>query len=367
MQPLNPSQYHTVAPLFQQQAHHTVLHTILSGQTPGHVYVDDLTSPTLGLAQFRHRVFPSGEPDRDAATKLAALLMDAVAENCRAAGVPLWRLAVSDPAWLPLLKKALARHQPIQENYQVFRYQITTPITPPTEPSSFTLKPVDAALLDQTFEGKTDLIEEMCSERESVEAFLDQSFGLSAFKDDALAGWCLSEYNFENRCEIGIATLPPHQRQGLARRMTLTFLEQARQKNFNTILWHCEKTNIASAKTARSAGFDLVEDQPVLIQYIDPAIHLGVLGNIQFHDEHYQEAIPYYQSALAEASPPDWVAWNGALAAAQTGDPDLAFDLLAQACASGFATRDRLEKTQHLAPLREDSRWQRLIDQLPAA
>jgi tetratricopeptide (TPR) repeat protein len=234
-------------------------------------------------------------------------------------------------------------------------------------PDGFTLQKVDKTLLAREFSGKADLLEELCSERESVEAFLNQSFGLAAFREEELAGWCLSEYNFENRCEVGIATMPPFQRQGLARAMTLTFLGLAQQNGLDTVLWHCDKTNLASQKTALSAGFDLVEDQPVLIQYIDPAIHLGVLGNIQFHNENYANALPYYQSALAEASPPDWVAWNGALAAAQTGDVDLAFDLLGQACESGFANHDRLERTRHLAPLRADARWQQLIDQLASA
>lgn len=364
MQKINPCNYQTVTALFEPQAFHTVLRTILTGQTPGQIYVDEGQPPSIGLAQCRHRVFLSGHPDPDAGPELGNLLMGAVAENCRRAGVPLWRLAVGDPAWLPILSEALADHNPIKEDYQVYRYRITEQIDSPASLERFTLEPVNAALLRRDFPGKAALVEEMCSERESVETFLDQSFGIAAFHGNGLAGWCLSEYNFENRCEIGIATHTPFRRRGLARHMTLTFIELARQKGLDTVLWHCEKSNIASSKTALSAGFELVEDQPVLIQYIEPAIHLGVLGINRYKEEDFAEALTLFESALAMASPPGWVAWNGTLAAAHLGDLDRAFDLLDHAIELGFTNLDRLEDTTELAALLEDPRWQQLMDQL---
>jgi hypothetical protein len=63
----------------------------------------------------------------------------------------------------------------------------------------------------------TDLVEsEMRSERASVADFLEKSFGFCALQGDVLASWCMSEYNADNRFEIGIATHPDHRRKGLA-------------------------------------------------------------------------------------------------------------------------------------------------------
>jgi hypothetical protein len=50
-------------------------------------------------------------------------------------------------------------------------------------------------MINFSFPGCEDLLEEMSSDRESVEAFLDNSFGVVALKEDPLAGWCHSEYN----------------------------------------------------------------------------------------------------------------------------------------------------------------------------
>jgi predicted acetyltransferase len=258
-------------PLFTPLQNHTVLKTIIAGVTPGHIYTDDLIHTTFAVAQFKHRVFLAGHPQESAAGELKRLILNEIRANCLAAGIPLMRLAVSDQDWLPILSDVLADHNPILTGYQVYQRQLNQKPENPDLPTDFSLRIVDQALVDSEFNGKNDLLEEMCSERKSVQAFLDHSFGIAAFKGSILAGWCLSEYNFQDRCEVGIATMPPYQRQGLAKAMTLAFLAQAYDRGIRTVLWDCNGSNIPSQKTALSAGFTLVEDQPVLILYfIDP-------------------------------------------------------------------------------------------------
>ncbi|MDY6868748.1 MAG: hypothetical protein SVT56_12765, partial [Chloroflexota bacterium] len=43
-----------------------------------------------------------------------------------------------------------------------------------------------------------------------------------------------------------------------------------------------------------------------------------------------------------------------------TGDTDQAFEHLRQSRETDFATLDRMEKSSHLVPLREDARWEEL-------
>jgi len=71
-------------------------------------------------------------------------------------------------------------------------------------PEGFELRQVNKALVYEAFDGKDALLEEMCLERESVNAFLDNSFGIVAFHGKKLAGWCLSEYNHKKRCETRV-------------------------------------------------------------------------------------------------------------------------------------------------------------------
>ena len=107
--------------------------------------------------------------------------------------------------------------------------------------------------------------EEMCSERASVEDFLARSFGICPVYENEIAGWCMSEYNVGDRCEIGIATTPTHQRKGIATLATWYFLAEAQRRGYRRVGWDCWARNEASAATARKAGFTLVEEYPAVV------------------------------------------------------------------------------------------------------
>lgn len=175
----------------------------------------------------------------------------------------------SSSNWIDLAASFLNEYRPVRIDYQCYRFQITSPIVKVYIPDGFQMVTVTQALVDRDFPGKEVLLEEMCSERESVDAFLRHSIGVVAFYNTRLAGWCLSEYNHETRCEVGIATAESHRRKGLAKAMTHELINLAYGNGIRTILWHCTKRNFPSARTALSAGFELVAESPVLIGYFE--------------------------------------------------------------------------------------------------
>jgi RimJ/RimL family protein N-acetyltransferase len=128
------------------------------------------------------------------------------------------------------------------------------------------LRAVDAALLAETGlarDGVDELMAEMCSERESVEAFLASSFGVCLDRGEEIVGWCLSEYDQPSRCEVGIEVREPYRRQGLGTLLATALVERAWAKGIEHIGWHCWARNVASGATARSAGFELVRNYSV--------------------------------------------------------------------------------------------------------
>jgi GNAT superfamily N-acetyltransferase len=347
---------------FELIPYHTALLSLMEGTTPGMIATDSLNSPSFVIAQCRHRVFLCGQPQSTAIEQISGFLLNTVLENCRQADVPFFRLTASSPEWIRGLEAAMSECAPILSNYQCYRMCLDdTPLPEPTLPDGFHLKKVTKTLVESKFEGKEDLLEEFCSERESVSAFLEHSFGLCAFKEDQLAGWCLSEYNFKNRCEVGIATMPPFQRKGLATGMTRAFLNQARQHQINTVLWHCYASNLGSKRTALSSGFTLRHEGPVLELYLDPAINLAVHCNICFSEKSYEEALSWYEQALDRDSVEAWMAWNAACAAAYLQRKDQAFNLLEKAIALGFVDLDHMTQSEHMTPLKSDPRWAIMI------
>jgi RimJ/RimL family protein N-acetyltransferase len=102
----------------------------------------------------------------------------------------------------------------------------------------------------------------MCSERPTVQDFLAKSFGVCLSRGDEIVGWCLSEYNCADRCEVGIEIVEPYQRRGLGTLLSLALVEMALSRSVTRIGWHCWASNTPSDATALKAGFELVEDYP---------------------------------------------------------------------------------------------------------
>ncbi len=361
---LEKKAFEIATPFVKKLSCHTLLPSIISGKTPGVIYVNHPADADCMVAQFRHRTLIAGQVDKAKEIDLRTFFLNEVASHCEENNVPLFRLAASSPAWIQRINDALADLHPIRQRYHCYRYSLPTELVPIKTPKGFELREVNENLIKETFEGKDVLLEEMCSERESIEVFLRYSFGVCAFSEGRLAGWCLSEYNHEDRCEVGIATLPPHQQKGLATAMTSAFFHLARQHAIRDIVWHCYQSNTASIRTALKAGFHLMQDKEVLELFLDPTVNLGVQGNLRFEEKAYGDALSWYQKALETAPPPPWIPWNAACAAAQSGREDLAFDLLTQAIDAGFNDLDRMVQSPYLAGLKGDPLWAVLIDRL---
>jgi len=364
MKILNFEEFITVHHLINQIKYQTVLQTILSGDTSGVLYVNNKETPTVAFAQFKQRTFLSGDPNLAFREQLKNFFSTRVQQHCQEFDVPYIRLTVNNPQWLNIVKIALEARDPLQVRYQIYEKQITKKIDDFIVPDNFEILPVNRKLMDQTFPGKRDLLEEMCSERESVESFLDKSFGVAAFHNGFLAGWCLSEYNYDNRCEVGIASLPPFQRIGLAKAMTHQFSNQALQLGVEKILWHCFESNKPSRRTAVSTGFTLVDSHDVLILYWDPALNLAVNGNVNFERGNFKEALNWYKKALDQENPLHWMAVYAACSAAHLNQLVTSFHHLNQALDLGYDDLDYLVNNDHLTPLKSDPRWGEIITRI---
>ena len=62
---LRTSDFHLAAPVFASMIHHLAVTSILSGNTPARIFVDDLRKPSAALAWAGHRFHLAGSPDND--------------------------------------------------------------------------------------------------------------------------------------------------------------------------------------------------------------------------------------------------------------------------------------------------------------
>jgi GNAT superfamily N-acetyltransferase len=241
--------------------------SILSGDTPGVLYVDNPQQPSIALACFKDHLFLAGSPAGEALDQtLAKFLCGEMLMQARQDGQGAFILQVADPAWESHLEAILPCLQPLPGLRQYYACRQLAQPWQPLLPPAYQLRSVDAALLDTPdLYGVDALCMEMVSERPSVEDFLRRSFGVCLLHDEAVVGFCLSEYNLAGRCEVGVWTAEAHRQRGLGKLMSLALVEQALQRGYTEVGWHCWANNLPSAALARSAGFVLQRDYPIYL------------------------------------------------------------------------------------------------------
>lgn len=363
MQILEPEHYHRARPLFERLEIHLAVRAILEGTVDALIYVDDPRAPRVAFTRTGHRFYLVGTPDNAAFN--AALrhhLLDTVYPAAKAAGDLMFVLYYVPDAWAAAVPDLLRDKAPMPDMRHYYEFQGPCSDLQIHLPDGFTLHPVDQNLLSNTnLENIEALREELCSERASVDEFLEKSFGVCVRHGDILVGWCLSEYNSGDRCEVGIETVEGYRRRGLATTMTAALIEVAFARGVTRIGWHCWASNTGSVATARSAGFELVSEYPVFFAYFDEALNLAINGNMCFVEEQYSEALAWLQRALDLGADQAWIHWRAACAAARLEQHDLALRYLGAAVDAAFVDLERLRTSPHLVTLHELPAWQALV------
>ncbi len=255
-------------PIFDQMEHHLALRSVAAGLTPAQAFAAETGEAALYWSG--HRLMLTGAPpggEAEAAAGLRRLLAETLHPTAREVGMHEY-LLYYPPAWEAALAAGLQgwKAQRWMRHYYAFtpgRSQLPPGGADGALPEGFSRLAVNAALLESPLADLEALREELCSERPSVADFLAKSFGVCLAHEGKLAGWCLSEYNCDGRCEVGIESRPGFRQRGLATWMTCALLEMAQAHGVRQVGWHCWADNTPSVRTALKAGFEFGCEYPV--------------------------------------------------------------------------------------------------------
>lgn len=363
---LDVADFGRVRPLFQAMDQHLALRAIVEGSVPGTVLVDRSAGPQAALAWRTHRFYLAGSPHNDGFVEaLGRLFAETIYPRALDAGEEMLVLYYAPDGWRDKIDRLLPGKLPIQAQRRFYTLEALEHDWRDLLPDGFRLELVDETLLARRRLKHLDaLMDEMRSERQSVEDFLEKSFGVCAVRGDELAGWCLSEYNCGDRCEVGIETLPPYRRCGLGTAMASALAEHALVSGVGRIGWHCYASNAPSVATALKVGFAKQMDYPVHMAWFDEVANLAVHGNVKVRQGEYDEALVWYERAFAQGQAPDWAYWGAACAAARLELREGALRYLGDAIDRGFRDVDHMRNSEHLMSLHGTQEWTRLVARL---
>ena len=263
----SPIENKPARPLFRNlERSHALVEALFEGCATGRLFVDNLAAPRAGVILCNSRILCAGNAAQlDFLNEMGRTFSEELIPAHLVRGNDAYLVYASGEAW----NRAVQELFPARKLYHGTRqyYEITdfTPMTDLPIPDGFSVQLITPEFLSSDLVGLAAVREEMCSERASVEDFLARSFGLCPVHSNEVAGWCMSEYNVRERCEIGIATAPNHQRKGIATLATWSFLAEAHRRGYTRVGWDCWTRNVPSAATARKAGFTLIEEYPAVV------------------------------------------------------------------------------------------------------
>jgi hypothetical protein len=245
---------------------HALVAALFEGCATGRVFVDDPAAPRAGMLVCNSRMLWAGDPSQTGfLSEMARIFSDELIPAQRARGNGAYLVHAAGEAWNSALTQFFGDRQLYHGTRQYYEMTAFVPRPDLTLPEGFSLQLITPQFLASDVAGLEAVREEMCSERVSLEDFLAHSFGICPIHSNEVAGWCMSEYNVGDRCEIGIATAEKHQRRGLATLTTWAFLAEAWRRGYTRVGWDCWTRNVPSVATARKAGFTLVEEYQAVV------------------------------------------------------------------------------------------------------
>ena len=267
MPEISPTENQLARPLFHNmERSHALVEALFEGCAAARLFVDDITTPQAGVIVCNSRILCAGNAAQiDFLNELEHIFANELIPAHLARGNDAYLVYASHEDWdtvLADLFPARDLYHSTRQYYEITDFESKSDLQ---FPDGYSMQLITPEFLSGDIAGLDAVREEMCSERVSVEDFLARSFGLCPIHSNEVAGWCMSEYNVGERCEIGIATAPHHQRKGIATLATLSFLAEAHRRGYTRVGWDCWTRNVPSVATARKAGFTLIEEYPAVV------------------------------------------------------------------------------------------------------
>lgn len=267
MPEISPSPNTPARVLFRElERSHALVEAVFEGCATARLFVDEAAAPRAGVIVCNSRVLCTGDPSQTGfLSEISRTFSEDLIPAQRARGNNAYLVYAREEAWgtvLPQMFNDCQLYHGTRQYYEITDFASNADLR---LPEGFSLQWITPEFLSSDTAGLEAVREEMCSERASVEDFLARSFGLCPVHSNEVAGWCMSEYNVGQRCEIGIATAEKYQRKGLATLSTWFFLAEALRRGYRRVGWDCWTRNAASVASARKAGFTFVEEYPASV------------------------------------------------------------------------------------------------------
>jgi len=249
--------YARVRPLFAGLRYNLAVDSILDGNTPAWVYVDDVADPrTAWLWDMQGEIFIAGETQNATTNRaLAELITGKAIPHARARYIPAFTVFYDTPAWesqwgmlFPGLQAELTRRRYYDFIKPAVKWRAVRPV------GSSIVRLNAHWLVQRDIYNMKQVLGWVDSFWRTHADFLRTGFGFCLLHEGAIASWCLTVFVSGHAYELGVATAPEYRGHGYALAVAARSVAFCAERGW-TPHWHCEEDNIASWRIANRIGF----------------------------------------------------------------------------------------------------------------
>ena len=257
---LTTDAYAGAQPLFAALGHNLLIDSVMDGNTPGLVYVDQPGKPRLALLWNRQDALilagiPGTSTDPAHIRDVGQLLQRVILPDARQRYIPQLSMQWHPTEWEAHLPGLLAGWHP-EKAYRRFYLlkQIGFNYRHGLMPGH-SIERISQQLLQSDLLNREQVLGWIESFWPSSAVFLERGFGYCVANRYAITSWCLTVFTSANRFELGVATGESYRQQGHASLAVAACLEHCL---LNELVpeWHCWEDNLPSVKLAEKVGFE---------------------------------------------------------------------------------------------------------------
>jgi RimJ/RimL family protein N-acetyltransferase len=257
LEQLIPAEYPSIRRLVEPLRYNLVVDSILDGNTPAWVYVDNPAHPRRAwLWNRQDAMHLVGHPRHTSFNRaLAELIRDQVIPDARRRYIPQLSLHYAPEKWEQQIDVILEGLRPEKAMRRYYRFDQLRVDWRAGLPTGCQMHRMDMKLLTNShLENLHEVIGWVHSFWSYPQTFVETGFGFCLLEGKSVASWCMSVYLSGQNVELGLATALAFRGRGYATLTAAACLERC-QAHHMTPHWHCWEDNQPSIAVAEKVGF----------------------------------------------------------------------------------------------------------------
>ncbi len=355
-----------IRPLLDKCLPDPMLYTVIEGNQPGRVFVDDREEPGCAYIWPRteYSYIVGGSSSLDFYQSIHDLIEMEILPVMERNGMGFISIIPFTEAHREIFLELFNDRHPLSLGVNTFsfdeeRFQ-NSHLTDYSLQDSFTLGMVDRGVLDLPV--NEHIKEDIRYCWGSIGRFLELGMGTCILEGGKVASCCYALAYGAGSYHVNIWTAREYRRRGFAKIVCAAFIDRCLTEG-KALYWLCDRDNLASRCLAESLGYEYQGDlYPVDVPCNPFEFYLGLGEHFLYTLQCYDQASQLYETAFTLGDADKDAFYRAAIALARAGYREKALVRLEEAIKKGWDDVESLLAEDGLMSLRDDPRFGSLLE-----